>query len=112
MKNANYVNGKWRITPRAQESGDYEYKGGDWYPKKKEKQTQTLFKLKTRKKNMCGAFPLQTIKNILATASVYVFSAILGISLAFNVFLYMQTKLLEQHNLKLLEVTGEGVIDR
>jgi hypothetical protein len=112
MKNANYVNGKWRITPRAQESGDYEYKGGDWYPKKKKKQTQTLFKLKTRKKNMCGGFPLQSIKNILATASVYIFSAILGISLAFNVFLYMQTKLLEQHNLGLLEVTGEGVIER
>jgi hypothetical protein len=111
MKNANYVNGKWRITPRAQESGDYEYKRGDWYPKKKKKQTQKLFKPQTRKKNMCGGFPLQSIKNILATVGLYIFSGILGISLAFNVFLYMQTKLLEQHNLQLLEVVGEGVID-
>ena len=112
MKNANYVNGKWRITPRAQESGDYEYKGGDWYPKKKKKQTQKLFKLQTRKKNMCGVFPLQSIKNILASAGLYIFSSVLGISLAFNVFLYMQMKNLEQQNLELLEVTGEGVIDR
>jgi hypothetical protein len=113
VKNANYIGGKWRITPRARESQGYEYKDGDWYPKKEKEETQKLFKTQPRKKkNMCGAFPLQTIKNILATASVYVFSAILGISLAFNVFLYMQTKLLEQHNLKLLEVTGEGVIDR
>ena len=113
MKNANYANGKWRITPRAQESGDYEYKRGDWYPKKKKKQTQKLFKPQTRKKkNMCGSFPLQSIKNGLAMAGMYIFSGILGISLAFNVFLYMQTKLLEQHNLQLLEAVGEGVIDK
>ena len=110
MKNANYINGKWRITPRAAESGDYEYKGGDWYPKKEK---QTLFKSQTRKKKvMCGGFPLQSIKNILATGGLYIFSGILGFSLAFNIFLYMQTKLLEQHNLQLLEVVGEGVIDK
>jgi len=112
MKNANFVNGKWRITSRAAESGNYVYKNGDWYPKEK-KQTRTLFKLQTRKKkNMCGAFPLQSIKNILATAVLYIFSSILGISLAFNVFLYTQTRNLEQQNLRLLEVVDEGVIDR
>ena len=112
MKNTNYVNGKWRITPRAAESGDYEYKGGDWYPKKKKKQTQKLFEPQTRKKNMCGSFPLQTIKNGLAMAGMYIFSSVLGISLAFNIFLYMQMKNLEQQNLRLLEVVGESVIDR
>ena len=112
MKNADYINGKWRITPRAAESGNYEYKGGDWYPKKK-KQTQTLFKSRTqKKKTMCGAFPLQSIKNILATASLYIFSSVLGISLAFNIFLYMQMKNLERQNLQLLEVVSESVIDR
>ena len=113
MKNANYIGGKWRITAKARESRNYEYKDGDWHPKKKKKQTQKLFKPQTRKKkNMCGSFPLQSIKNGLAMAGMYIFSGILGISLAFNVFLYMQTKLLEQHNLQLLEAVGEGVIDK
>ena len=112
MKNTDYVNGKWRITPRAAESGDYEYKGGDWYPKKKKEQTQKLFKPQTRKKNMCSGFPLQTIKNGLAMAGMYIFSSVLGVSLAFNIFLYMQMKNLEQQNLQLLEVVNESVIDR
>jgi len=112
VKNADYIDGKWKITPRAQESGDYEYKGGDWYPKKKKKQTQKLFKPLTQKKNMCGSFPLQTIKNGLAMVGMYVFSSILGISLAFNIFLYIQTKSLEQQNLQLLEVVNENVTDQ
>ena len=111
MKNTFFINGKWRITPRAAESGNYEYKDGDWYPKKEKKQTQTLFKPQTQKKNMCGSFPLQTIKNGLAMASMYIFSSVLGVSLAFNIFLYMQMKNLEQQNLRLLEVANESVIN-
>ena len=113
MKNTFFTNGKWRITPRAAESGNYEYKDGDWYPKKKKKQTQKLFTPQTRKKKtMCGAFPLQTIKNGLAMAGMYIFSSVLGVSLAFNIFLYMQMRNLEQQNLQLLEVVNESVIDK
>ena len=111
MKNANYIGGKWRITPKARESRNYEYKDGDWHPKKKKKQTQKLFKPQTQKKNMCGSFPLQTIKNGLAMAGMYIFSSVLGVSLAFNIFLYMQMKNLEQQNLQLLEVVNESVIN-
>jgi hypothetical protein len=113
MKNADYIGGKWRITPKAKESRNFEYKNGDWYPKKKKKQTQKLFKSQTRKKKtMCGSFPLQTIKNGLAMAGMYIFSSVLGVSLAFNIFLYMQMKNLEQQNLQLLEVVNESVIDK
>ena len=113
MKKANYIGGKWRITAKARESQDYEYKDGDWHPKKKKKQTQKLFKPQTRKKkNMCGSFPLQSIKDGLALAGMYIFSGVLGISLAFNVFLYMQMRNLEQQNLQLLEVVNESVIDQ
>ena len=113
MKNANYIGGKWRITAKARESRNYEYKDGDWHPKKKKKQTQKLFKPQTRKKKtMCGSFPLQSIKNILTTAGMYIFSSVLGVSLAFNIFLYMHMKNLEQQNLQLLEVIDESVIDR
>jgi hypothetical protein len=113
MKNANYIGGKWRIAPKARESRNYEYKDGDWHPKKKKKQTQKLFKPQTRKKKtMCGSFPLQSIKNILATAGMYIFSSVLGVSLAFNIFLYMQMRNLEQQNLQLLEVVNESVIDK
>ena len=113
MKNADYIGGKWRITPKAKESRNFEYKNGDWYPKKKKKQTQKLFKPKTRKKKiMCGSFPLQTIKNGLAMAGMYIFSSVLGVSLAFNIFLYMQMRNLEQQNLQLLEVVNESVIDK
>ncbi len=113
MKNADYIGGKWRITPKAKESRNFEYKNGDWYPKKKKKQTQKLFKPQTRKKKtMCGSFPLQTIKNGLAMAGMYIFSSVLGVSLAFNIFLYMQMRNLEQQNLQLLEVVNESVIDK
>lgn len=113
VKNANYIGGKWRITPKARESQGYEYKDGDWYPKKEKEETQKLFKPLTRKKkNMCGSFPLQTIKNGLAMAGIYIFSSVLGVSLAFNIFLYMHMRDLEQQNLQLLEVTGESVIGK
>jgi hypothetical protein len=114
VKNADYIGGKWRISPKAMESQNYEYKNGDWHPKKKQKQKQQkLFKPQARKKKtMCGSFPLQSIKDGLALAGMYAFSGILGISLAFNVFLYMQMRNLEEQNLQLLEVVSESVIDQ
>ena len=45
MKNANYIGGKWRITPKAKESRNFEYKNGDWYPKKEKKQTHIKNKM-------------------------------------------------------------------
>jgi hypothetical protein len=111
MENAEYIGGKWRITPKARESREFEYKDGDWYPKKKKKQAQqTLFESKPRKKKtMCGSFPLQSIKNILATAGMYIFSSVLGVSLAFNIFLYMQMRNVEQQNLQLIEVINKEI---
>jgi hypothetical protein len=111
MKNTNYVNGKWRITPRAAESGDYAYKNGDWYPKEKTKKEQKPKPYKKTKKMNCGAFPLGKIKEALKITTLYILSGTLGISLAFNVVWYIEKRHLEQQNLQLLEVVNEGVID-
>ena len=110
MKNTDYVNGKWRITPRAAESGDYVYKNGDWFPKKREKQKQKLKSQPPKKKMNCGAFPLGAIKEFCKMTTLYILSGALGISLAFNLIWFIEKNHLEQQNLQLLEAINESVI--
>jgi hypothetical protein len=108
VKNTDYINGKWRISPRARESGNYEYKNGDWYPKSNKKQKS---KPQPPKKKMnCGAFPLGPIKEFCKIATLYVLSGALGISLAFNLVWYAEKRHLERQNLQLLETANESVI--
>ena len=109
MKNTDYVNGKWRIAPRAAESGDYVYKNGDWFPRKREKQKQTLKSQTVRKKMHCGAFPLGKIKEFCKVATLYILSGTLGISLAFNLVWYVEKRHLERQNLQLLEAINESI---
>ena len=98
----NFVNGKWMLSPKAAESGDYVYHEGDWHYKEKKK-----FQKKsqpTRKKMNCVGFPLEKIKSSLEVFGVYLVSSVLGVSLAFNVFLFMHTRSLENQNLQLIEI--------
>jgi hypothetical protein len=98
-----YVNGKWQLNAR-EDASDYEYHDGDWHPKKKKKQKITPKPQKRIKKMNCGAFPLGSIKEFCKTATLYLLSAALGMSLALNVFWYMENRSLERQNLQLLEV--------
>ena len=102
MKNVRYANGKWEISAKAQESGNYEYHDGDWYPKTKKKQEPVPKQRKIKKMN-CGAFPLGKIKEFCRVATLYILSGALGISLALNVFWYMEKRYLENQNLQLKE---------
>ena len=98
----NFVNGKWMLSPKAAESGDYVYHEGDWHHKEKKKSQKKSQPIKT--KMNCVGFPLGKIKSTLEILSVYVISSVLGVSLAFNVFLYMKTRYLENQNLQLIEI--------
>ena len=96
-----FANGKWKLSPRAQESGEYEYKNGDWYPKKKQKKLKPQ---PPKKKMNCGAFPLGPIKEFCKMATLYILSGTLGVSLAFNLIWYLEKRHLEKQNLELLHI--------
>lgn len=53
---------------------------------------------------MCVVFPLGQVKEICVASILYTFSILLGISLAFNLFWYLEMRRLEQKNLKMLDV--------
>ena len=98
----NFMNGKWSLSAKAKESGDYVYHEGDWHHKEKkklQKKTQP-----TKKKMNCVGFPSGKIRSALETLGVYLVSSVLGVSLAFNVFLFMHTRDLENQNLQLIEI--------
>lgn len=107
-KKVDFINGKWRLSPRARESGEFELRDGDWHPKPKKKQKQTLKPQTVRKKMSCGAFPLGKIKEFCKVATLYLLSGALGVSLAINVFLYMEKRASEINNLKLLEILKQS----
>lgn len=119
IKKIDFINGKWNLSPRARESGEFELRNGDWYPKSSKKQKPTSLarvmspshkpKLKKKVKKMhCGAFPLGKIKEFCKTATLHLLSGALGISLAINIFLYMEKRTLEINNLKLLEALKQS----
>ncbi len=107
MSNVNFTNGKWRLSARARESGDFVYKDGDWFPKTKKKQKPQPKTPETNKKMNCGAFPLGKIKEFLKITTIYAISSMLGVSLAVNVFLYLEVRALEINNLQLIEILKE-----
>ena len=101
----NFVNGKWSLSAKAKESGDYVYHEGDWHykrSKKLQKKPQP-----TKKKMNCVGFPSGKIRSTLEVLGVYLVSSILGVSLAFNVFLFMHSRNLENQNLQLIEILNE-----
>ena len=105
-EDVSYINGKWRLTSKAKESGDYVYRNGDWHPVSKRQPKITPKTPKTpkkRKKMNCGAFPLGKIKEFCRVATLYLLSGALGVSLAFNVFWYLEKRELEQQNLEMLD---------
>ena len=102
----NFVNGKWSLSAKAKESGDYAYHEGDWHyrggkklQKKIQKKSQPI-----KKKMNCVGFPSGKIRSTLEVLGVYLVSSVLGVSLAFNVFLFMHTRSLENQNLQLIEI--------
>jgi len=102
----NFVNGKWSLSAKAKESGDYVYHEGDWHykgGKKLQKKSQPI-----KKKMNCVGFPSGKIRSTLEVLGVYLISSILGVSLAFNVFLFMHTRNLENQNLQLIELMDES----
>ncbi len=111
-----YLNGKWQLNAR-ENTSDYEYHDGDWFPKSSKKQPSPLAEVmspslkhkpkKKVKKMQCGAFPLGRIKEFCKAATLYLLSAALGMSLALNVFWYMENRSLERQNLQLFEVLQE-----
>ena len=107
MDKVNFTNGKWRLSAQARESGDFEYRSGDWFPKEKKKSKAKPKLVKTTKKMNCGFFPLDKIKEICQMTILYTLSGILGISLALNVIWYFEKRQLEQQNLELLEIISK-----
>ena len=100
-----FVNGKWMLSHKAKESGDYVFSNGDWHYKGREKSQKLQKKLQpTKKKMSCVGFPSGKIKSTLEVLGVYLVSSVLGVSLAFNVFLFMHTRNLENQNLELIEI--------
>lgn len=98
----NFVNGKWSLSAKAKESGDYVYHEGDWHHKEKKKSQKKS--QPTKKKMNCVGFPSGKIRSTLEVLGVYIISSVLGVSLAFNVFLFMQMRNVEQQNLQLIEI--------
>jgi hypothetical protein len=106
-----YVNGKWQLNPLENPS-HYEYHEGDWFPKTVEKKKNTPKPQKKVKKMSCGTFPLGTIKEFCKVATLYILSGALGMSLALNVFWYMEKRTLELQNLQLLEIIQSSSNDK
>ena len=103
MKKVNFINGKWRLSAKARESGEFEYKDGDWHPKNKKTKTNSNPPKKVKKMS-CGAFPLGKIKEACKVATLYILSGTLGVSLAFNVIWYIEKRNAERQSLELLEI--------
>ena len=98
----NFVNGKWSLSAKAKESGDYVYHEGDWHYKERKKAQKKP--QPTKNKMNCVGFPLGKIKSTLEILTAYVISSLWGVSLAFNIFFYIQFKNIEQQNLELIEI--------
>ena len=105
MSKVNYINGKWRLSPKARESGEFVYRDGDWYPETKKKTNPNPEK-ETKKMN-CGTFPLGKIKETCRMLTLYILSGALGMSLAFNLIWYIEKRNTEKENLELLEILQE-----
>jgi len=107
MDKVNFINGKWRLSAKARESGSFEYKDGDWFPKSKKKKKSQPKSTKTNKKMNCVGFPLGQIKEALKISLLYMLSGALGVSLAFNVVWCIEKTKLEQENLELLHLLNK-----
>jgi len=98
----NFVNGKWSLSSKAKESGNYVYHEGDWHYREKKKYQKKL--QPTKNKMNCVGFPSGKIKSTLEMLTAYAVSSLLGVSLALNIVFYIQSKNLEKQNLELIEI--------